>query len=71
VFSAGSASRIVSTAVHGFCGITTTKTPAYGREENPDFVVLGDALGYVAGGLALDVVAMGYARASPGLALVA
>jgi len=47
------------------------KTPAHCGYESPEIEVVGEASGFVAVGQAPEVVAMGCARTSPGLAQVA
>jgi len=42
------------------------KTPAHWGDESLEFMVMWEALGFVALGHAPEVTAMGYAHASPG-----
>jgi len=70
VFLAASASRRVGTIGRGLCCVTTPKTPAHRGDESPEFVVGEQARGYVAVGQVPEIVAVGYAHASAGLAQV-
>jgi hypothetical protein len=54
-----------------FAGSQAQNAPAHFGNESLQFMVVGKALGFLAMGLAPEVVAVGYACSSPGLAQVA
>jgi hypothetical protein len=54
-----------------FAASQAANSPAPRRDESSEFMVVGNAPGFVAVGQAPEVLAMGFARAYPGLVQVA
>jgi hypothetical protein len=71
VFPAASASRRVGAAVRGICGVTSPKNSSPVRVLVSGVHGHAEALWFVSVGQAPEVVAVGYARATPALAQVA